>query len=144
MATTMKKMKKVMKKRKMKMKRKTAKKPPRRARGKKVMKKTVKKSTKAITAKRRMAIAGAAKKAKEKLIGKVVHFYDKIGVAIVDLKLPLSVGDTVTLKKGEWSAPQHVHSMQIEHLPVNKAKKGDVIGMKVDIAVREGTLVVPA
>ena len=114
---------------------------------KKVMKKkvrNVKKVKKVMGTKRKSAITKAVKTAKEKLIGKVVHFYDKIGVAIIDLKLPLSVGDTVTLKKGEWSMPQRVHSMQIEHLPVNKAKKGDIVGMKVDYAVREGTLVVPS
>ena len=71
-------------------------------------------------------------------IGKVVHYYDKIKVAIVELKFGLSHGDEIEInsKFGEFS--QKVNSMEIEHKKVKKAKKGDSIGIKVDQKVKEG------
>jgi putative protease len=111
--------------------------------------KTTKKSKKSsakkkMSKKRTRAIAKAVSSAKEKLIGKVIHFYDRIGVAIVDLKSPLKIGETVMLKKGDLELTQRIDSMQIEHQPVMQAKKGDIIGVKVDRPVHEGTLVMPA
>lgn len=111
---------------------------------KKVKMKKLMRRAKPVSVKRRAAITNVAKRAKEKHLGKVVHYYDHIGVAIVDLASPLRVGETVKLKRGDSELLQRVDSMQIEHQPVTQAKKGDVIGMKVDYEVREGTLVVPA
>jgi len=38
----------------------------------------------------------------DKAIGKVVHYYDKLGVAIIDLeKGGLKVGDELKFKRGE-------------------------------------------
>lgn len=78
----------------------------------------------------------------DKKVGKVTHYYDKIGVAIVDLASPLKLGDTVTFKKGDQELEQKVESMQIEKAAVDKAKKGDVIGLKVEEPVKEGAEVV--
>ena len=80
---------------------------------------------------------------KIKIVGRVVHFYDKIGVAIVELAAPLKVGDTVKMKRGEAEMIQTVHSLQIDHEPVTGAKKKAVVGMKVDAYIPEGTLVMP-
>lgn len=82
--------------------------------------------------------------AKQKVLGKVIHFYDKISVAIVKLIAPVSVGDTVTFRRGEFTHTQLVRSLQIDHEQVLKAKKGDVIGMQVSKVVAEGALMVPA
>ncbi len=75
----------------------------------------------------------------DKKIGKVTHYYDKIGVAIVELAGNLKLGDSVTFKKGDDELlTQAVESMQIEKAGVDKAGKGDTIGLKVDEAVKEG------
>lgn len=75
----------------------------------------------------------------EKKIGRVTHFYDKIGVAIIDLSAPLKMGDKVTFKRGgEDVGEQVVESMQIEKEAIKTAKKGDVVGMHVDTPVKEG------
>jgi len=87
--------------------------------------------------------ARAAKVKVPKHIGRVVHYYDRIGVAIVELASPLSIGDTVLLKRGEEEYTQPVTSLQIEHEPVKSAKKGKVIGMKVNQPVKDGTWVLP-
>lgn len=74
----------------------------------------------------------------EKPIGKISHYYDKIGVGIIELAGILKVGDTVQIKGKDTDFEQAVDSMQIEHEPVEKAKKGDVIGIKMNQKVKEG------
>lgn len=74
-----------------------------------------------------------------KKIGKVVHYYDKIGVAIIDLDGVLKLGDTVTFKKGDQEKTETIESIQIERAAVESAKKGDVVGVKVDEPLKEGT-----
>jgi putative protease len=78
------------------------------------------------------------KKSKEKLIGKIAHYYDKIKVAAVTLKDTLSQGDTIRIEGGGKSFTQEIDSMQIEHEQVKKAKKGEDVGFKVNQKVREG------
>ena len=72
-------------------------------------------------------------------IGSVTHYYNKIGVAVVDLTSSLSVGETIYFKEGgEEILEQEVKSMQVEHEKINKAKRGDTVGLKVDEEVRAG------
>jgi putative protease len=78
-------------------------------------------------------------------VGKVIHFYDKIGVAIVELDGTLAVGDKVKFTRdGEDLFTQTVDSIQIEHEKKDTAGKGDVIGLKTQEAVKEGTEVFKA
>ena len=74
---------------------------------------------------------------KKKLIGKIGHYYDKIGVALIDLTDKLNVGDEILIQGTETNLRQKVESMQIEHKNIEKAKKGDSIGLKVTDTVRE-------
>ncbi|MBU1326977.1 hypothetical protein KKB64_05555 [Patescibacteria group bacterium] len=72
-------------------------------------------------------------------IGKVTHYYDKIGVAVVDVvKQPLKVGDTVKISGHDSEFTQAVGSLQIEHEKVPKVAAGTTCGMKVDQPVKEG------
>ena len=72
-------------------------------------------------------------------IGIVTHFYDKIGVCVVELDAPLAVGETIKfVRGGEDMFEQKVESMQVEHEKVAAVKKGDTIGLKVDKEVKEG------
>lgn len=82
--------------------------------------------------------------AKPKPLGKVVHYYDRLGVAIIELKKGLKVGDIVLFHKGEQEFAQPIGSMEIDHASVAKAKKGDAVGIKVTQPVKEGALVLPA
>ena len=76
----------------------------------------------------------------EKPIGKVVHFYDKLEVAIIDLdKGGLKVGDQIKFKHGEEEFTQKVESLQVEHETVDSVKKGDSFGLKVDKPTKPGT-----
>lgn len=72
-------------------------------------------------------------------IGKVIHYYDKIGVAIVELGSKLSVGDTIKfVRGGEDVFEQTVESLQVEHKKIKEANKGDIVGLKVSQEIREG------
>lgn len=76
-----------------------------------------------------------------KEIGKVSHYYDKAGVAVIDLKAPLTVGETVTFQRGDSQYSQAVESIQVEHEQVEKAKAGTSVGVKVSEKTRPGTVV---
>ncbi|MCD6496582.1 MAG: translation elongation factor-like protein [Candidatus Aenigmarchaeota archaeon] len=72
------------------------------------------------------------------LIGKIAHYFSKIGVAVIELSAPLSLGDTISIEGPTTSYKQKVESMQIEHKPITEAEAGQSVGMKVDEKVREG------
>jgi len=73
------------------------------------------------------------------LIGKVIHYYDKIGVGVIELKKGLKVGDKIKFVHGENSFEQSVESMQFEHAPISQGKKGQEVAIKVDKKVSSGT-----
>lgn len=73
-----------------------------------------------------------------KLIGKIIHYYGNIGVGIIELVGDLSVGDTIRVKGGSIDFEQKIESMQIEHKDIQKAKKGQSVGLKVKEKVKEG------
>ena len=75
----------------------------------------------------------------EKQIGVISNYFEHVGVAAVKLEAPLKVGDTLHIVGGEETDfEQEVDSMQIHHDKVEKAKKGDEVGFKVDKKVRKG------
>jgi translation elongation factor EF-1alpha len=70
-------------------------------------------------------------------VGRVTHFFAKISVAVIELKAPLAVGDTIVVKGPTTDFEQVVESMQIEHNNVKRAEAGQSIGLKVVQRVRE-------
>jgi len=77
----------------------------------------------------------------EKQIGRVTHYFNKIGVAIIELEDELRAGDTIHVKGSTTDFQEKVESMQIEHEQVQAAKKGQAIGLKVKEHVREHDIV---
>ena len=72
-------------------------------------------------------------------VGRITHYYDKIGVAVLELDGDLAKGDKIKFVRGsEELFTQEVTSMQVEHEQKESAKKGDIIGLKVDSEVKEG------
>jgi len=68
----------------------------------------------------------------EELIGKITHFYGRVGVGIIELSDALKVGDAIHIKGHTSDFTQQVSSMQVEHVDVSEAKAKDIIGIKVD------------
>jgi hypothetical protein len=104
--------------------RKKALKPARRKTGKKsaVKKKIVKKTP-----------------IKKKKVGDITHYFDRIKVCVVKVtKGSVLIGDKLTIIGPKTKFVQKVWSMQIESLDVKVAKKGQLIGLKVDKLVAVG------
>jgi len=74
-------------------------------------------------------------------VGKVLHYFSRIGVAIVELKATLSIGDQILVKGPTSDFEQVIESMQIEHVNVSTAKRGDSIGLKVNKLVKPNDIV---
>lgn len=77
----------------------------------------------------------------EKLIGKVNHWFGRIGVAGIALTDALAVGDRIHVLGHTTDFEQEVTSMQIMHQDVNEAGNGDEVGIKVQFRARSGDLV---
>ncbi len=73
-----------------------------------------------------------------KLIGKISHYFDKIGVAVIDLSAGLKVDDSIRVIGGEIDFTQKVKSMEVDYKKIKKAKKGDAVGLKIKEKVRQG------
>lgn len=71
------------------------------------------------------------------LVGEVVHFYPNISVAVVEIKKNLKKGDKISFFGKDISFTQTVESMQIDYKNIDLAKKGDAIGMKTAMPVKE-------
>lgn len=77
----------------------------------------------------------------EEQIGKVIHFYDKISVAVVRLDGELRTGDMIHVKGKTSDFEVRVESMQVDHAMVSVGNKGDEVAIRVGRALREGDLV---
>ncbi len=119
---------------------KPAKKPARKAAKRAAKPKAAKKA--AVKAKTKAK--ARAKKSKPRVvaagkpIGEVTHYYDKIGVAVIKLSAPLAVGEAIKISGHGKEFAQSVDSMQIEHQAVQKADKGQELGLKLKKEVKEG------
>ncbi|MEM3550726.1 MAG: translation elongation factor-like protein [Candidatus Bathyarchaeia archaeon] len=74
-------------------------------------------------------------------VGRITHYFTKIGVAVIELKAPLAIGDHIVVKGPTTDFEQVVDSMQIEHKNVQRADAGQSIGLKVAQRVREKDVV---
>lgn len=71
-------------------------------------------------------------------VGKVSHYFGKIGVAAIHITDgELCVGDTIHIVGHTSDFTQTVDSLQIEHDSVQKATVGQDIGVKVNQHARE-------
>lgn len=72
-------------------------------------------------------------------IGVITHYYDKIGVAVIEvMNQALKVGDRVKISGHDNEFIQEVTSLQIEHAKVPEVAVGESCGIKVDQKVSPG------
>ena len=75
-------------------------------------------------------------------VGKIIHCFPKIGVAIIKVTdASIKVGDEIHIKGRTTDFRQKVDSMQVEHEKIEIAESGLEIGLKVEHSVRENDLV---
>ena len=71
-------------------------------------------------------------------VGKITHYFDRIGVAVIELEATLSEGEMLSIEREGNAFEQKAASMQVDRKPVKSAGKGEAIGMKVLQAARPG------
>lgn len=74
-------------------------------------------------------------------VAKVIHYFDKLNVAIVKLtKNDLKIGDSIMLTAKDGNKfNQVIKSMQIKHANIDITKTGDEFGLKTDVKVKIGS-----
>jgi len=77
----------------------------------------------------------------EKQIGLVDHYFSNINVGMIKLSDALKVGDKIHVKGKAADFTQDVTSMQIDRVPTQEAKAGDLISIKVDQKVHQSDTV---
>ncbi|MFH1511533.1 MAG: translation elongation factor-like protein [Candidatus Woesearchaeota archaeon] len=77
----------------------------------------------------------------EKEIGKITHYFGKIGVCVIKLSEDLKKGDTIHVKGATTDFQQQVDSMQVNHKDIEEAKPEDSVGLKSLEPVREHDIV---
>lgn len=74
----------------------------------------------------------------EEKIGKITHYYSKLGVAAIELKHGrLHKGDKIHIHGHTTDLEQAVDSMELEHQQIIEADEGQNIGVLVHDHVRE-------
>mgnify|MGYP001565907116 FL=1 len=73
------------------------------------------------------------------MVGKVVHWYDKISVGVIKLSGALGVGDKVMVRHGEQEFEDTVESIQLDHQVIKAGKKGQEVAVKLSQKSPEGS-----
>jgi translation initiation factor IF-2 len=70
-------------------------------------------------------------------VGRIVHYYPRINVGIVELTDgEINLGDVIHVQGKRTNLVQPVDSLQIDHQNINHADKGRRVGIKVKDKVR--------
>lgn len=69
----------------------------------------------------------------KEFIGKIIHYYDKIGVGLLKLNTgKLKIGDEIIiLGKTTGVVKSKVQTMEVEHKNITEAIKGQIVGLKL-------------
>ncbi len=71
-------------------------------------------------------------------VGKVTHYFNRLGVAVLDLETELRVGDSIVIEGHTTDIEQPVGSMEIDHQQVRSARPGMNVALLVAEPVRVG------
>jgi len=71
-------------------------------------------------------------------VGSVMTYYSNIGVAALELTGNIKVGDTIIIRGNTTDVEHVIESMEIDRQPIQEAKSGDQIGIKVATKIRKG------
>lgn len=71
-------------------------------------------------------------------IGRVTHYYNRLGVAVLKLSGDIRLGDKILFLGHTTDFIQSVRSMEIDHHRVNWVGAADQVAIKVGQPVRQG------
>ena len=77
----------------------------------------------------------------EILVGRVRNYYKKIHVASIEVTDSLRVGDLLHIKGHFTDFDQEIYSIEVKHIQVREAAKGQIAGIKVDNYVRKNDFI---
>ena len=80
----------------------------------------------------------AEKESEGKKIGVVSHYFKHVKAAAIKVSAGLKVGDKIEIVGGEKRVEMKVDSMEMDREKIEKAKKGDEIGILVSEDVHVG------
>ena len=76
--------------------------------------------------------AARSRPARDIFVGKITHYFPKIGVVVLEVKgAPIRLGHKIKIVGANTRFTQTVESLQIESVDVREAIKGKLVGMKV-------------
>ena len=109
----------------------------------KVVRRPPKKILRRPVAKAKPEPKAVSKKVEPKLktvyVGDVTHFFPRIQVIVLHMKgQNILVGDQIQLKGSATDFVQKIASLQIESVDVKSAKKGQLVGLKVNKPAKVG------
>ena len=74
-------------------------------------------------------------------IGRVIHFYPKASVAIIELVSSVKKGDQIIVRGTMTNLEQTIESMESEHVQISAAESGQYVGVKTVGKVRKDDVV---
>jgi len=72
------------------------------------------------------------------LVGRVTHYFSRLGVAVLELSGELQTGDLILILGHTTDLTQHVESLEVEHQKIKIAGPGMDVALQVAGPVREG------
>lgn len=100
---------------------------------------TVKRVKKIVTRVKRAVHSAKTPELKLEKIGEVTHYFPHVKAAAVKLtKNGVAVGDKIYIKGHTTDFKESIRSMQLDHVSIEKGKKGQEIGLFVKSRVRIG------
>jgi len=75
------------------------------------------------------------------LVGKITHYFDKLGVGILELSDSLSNNDLISVEGHGRAFEQNVASLQVNKEKIASAEKGMSVGLKFTEPVKPNDLV---
>ncbi|MBI4974864.1 MAG: translation elongation factor-like protein [Candidatus Omnitrophica bacterium] len=107
------------------------------ARKRKIVK--IKSKVKKAAARKKKVVSKKAQAITLEKIGEVTHYFPKVkAAAVLILKDGLKLGDKIQIKGHTTDFKEKVGSMQLDHVPIDLARKGQEIGLLVKSRVRTG------
>ncbi|MBL7206118.1 MAG: hypothetical protein ISS36_00795 [Candidatus Aenigmarchaeota archaeon] len=83
-------------------------------------------------------LANRAAKSKEKhYVGKISHYFTRIGVGVVEVEKPVRKGEWLKIEGFTTNMRQKANSIQHNRRDIKLANRGKSIGLKVNDRVRE-------
>lgn len=77
----------------------------------------------------------------EQRAGRVTHYFDHLGVAVLELEYGLSIGDEIHIVGYNTDIFQRVESMEINHRRLQEVGPGAEVALKVDDRVHKGDVI---